>query len=65
MMNMESQAEYNAGHNDENQQALERLLEAVKAELAALLASKQNFKVIINGSAGRSFTVEVSKYVKL
>lgn len=62
---METQAEYNAVHKDENQQALERLLEAVKDELAALLASKQNFKVIINGSAGRSFTVEVSKYVKL
>jgi len=34
-------------------------------ELAALLASKQNFKVTINGGGGRSFTVEVSKYVKL
>lgn len=62
---MNQQSVSDAGHNDENQQALERLLEAVKAELAALLASKQNFKVIINGSAGRSFTVEVSKYVKL
>lgn len=62
---MEKQATYEVGHNDENQQTLERLLEAVKVELAALLVSRQNFKVIINGSAGRSFTVEVSKFLKL
>lgn len=52
-------------HNEEIQPALRRLIETVEAELAALLASKQNFKVTINGGGGRSFTVEVSKYVKL
>lgn len=62
---MTEHAKADAGHNDESQQALERLLEAVRVELAALLKSKQNFKVIINGSAGHSFTVEVSKFVKL
>jgi hypothetical protein len=62
---MEKQADVCVKHNDENQQALERLLDAVRVELAGLLASKQNFKLIINGSAGRSFTVEVSKYMRL
>lgn len=54
-----------AEHCEDIQPVLRRLIEAVEAELAALLASKQNFKVTINGGGGRSFTVEVSKYVKL
>lgn len=53
-------------HCEDIQPTLRRLLETIEVELTALLASKQNFKVTINGSGGgRSVTVEVSKYVKL
>lgn len=43
---------------------LERLLLRLQTELAEVLRSECNFRVTINGSAGRTGTIEVTKFVK-
>lgn len=62
---MKQQDANTVAHNEEIQPTLRRLLETLECELVELLRSKRNFKVTINGSAGHTFTVEVSKFVKL
>jgi hypothetical protein len=49
---------------DENLVDLERLLARLRQELHDLFEAECNFKVIVNGSAGRKGSIEVTKYVK-
>lgn len=43
---------------------LERLLLRLRAELVEVLHAECNFRVTINGAAGRTGTIEVTKFVK-
>lgn len=49
---------------EEIQADLERLLVRLRSELAEVLAAECNFRVTINGSAGRTGNIEVTKFVK-
>lgn len=46
-------------------EALRRLLNRLTPELRQLLDHGENFKVIINGSAGKTFDIEVNKRIRL
>lgn len=64
VVEMERRASYEGGGECGEDEALERLWERLAPELRALLAERQNFKIVINGSAGRTFAVEVVKTLR-
>lgn len=53
-----------AKRTEEIQADLERLISRLRAELADVLTADCNFRVTINGSAGRTGNIEVTKFVK-
>lgn len=61
---MEQRSSSSQQRTEEIHVDLERLLMRLKTELAEVLRSECNFRVTINGSAGRTGTIEVTKFVK-
>lgn len=49
---------------EEIQVDLERLLHRLRLELVEVLAADCNFRLTINGSAGRTGNIEVTKFVR-
>lgn len=52
-----------ANNDQSRNDALERLIQILEAEVPPLLAEKKNFKIVINGSGGGTLKVEVTKYL--
>lgn len=61
---MEQRSSSSQQRTEEIHVDLERLLLRLRAELAEVLRAECNFRVTINGSAGRTGTIEVTKFVK-
>lgn len=62
---MNEQDDLRVEHNEEIQPALDRLLRIVAGELAPLLRGRSSFRLLINGSAEHTFTIEATKFVRL
>lgn len=61
---MEQRTSTSTQRTEEIHVDLERLLLRLRAELVEVLRAECNFRVTINGSAGRTGTIEVTKFVK-